>query len=33
MDSTLHELEVPLGGLSDPERQKVVGYVYSRMPR
>jgi hypothetical protein len=33
IDGTLHELEVPLGGLSDPERQKVVGYVYSRMPR
>jgi len=32
-DGSLRELEIPLGGLSDPERQKVVAYVYSRMPR
>jgi hypothetical protein len=33
IDESLRELEIPLGGLSDPERQRVVGYVYSRMPR
>lgn len=27
------EFELPLGGLNDGERQRVVEYVYARMPR
>lgn len=33
MSGSLRELEIPLNGLSEPERQQVIGYVYARMPK
>lgn len=33
VDGSLRELEIPLGGLNADERQRVVAYVYARMPR
>src|SRR5882672_3956814 len=33
IDGSQRELEIPLSGLNDAERQRVITYIYARMPR